>query len=387
MTHSTDETRRRFYHRWSPFERMVIIVLAFAVVSMVATPLVQRGVDRQQNALIEQRAKEARECLSDRIDAIHDYLDSRGELADRDRINENRDDVADNLVLQSFAEAARTGNNAPALRALARWEEAQEKIVAEEKRISRDREEKPLPEFPEGDCLKELEAITPGPTDEPKDDGAKDDGDGGVSSGSDSSSSSSSSDGSDGSPRERARALGPPAETAEVVAGATGAMEATVAPRHPATCPRAVAATTPTTRWWTSISTSPASSVCRSPTRVSRESPHRRVDCSTRRHHMSDHALFVLKGVIAFIAIMLYGFHLWQIRNKQMEVDQVARFIALFFGGIAVFGPSVDQIADGIKWEGRHLFPLAFVITLCVAAVLSIRAEHRRQHGKGLHEA
>ena len=198
MSHSTEEERRRFYHRWSPFERMTIVILAIAVISMVATPLVQRGVDEQQNALIEKRAKEARECLSDRIDAIHDYLDSRGELADRDRINENRDDVADNRVLQSFAEAARTGNNAPALRALARWEEAQKEIVAEEKRIDRDRKEEPLPEFPEGDCLKELEAITPGPTDEPKGDGAEDNGDGGVSSGSDSSSGSSGSDSSPG---------------------------------------------------------------------------------------------------------------------------------------------------------------------------------------------
>ena len=102
---------------------------------------------------------------------------------------------------------------------------------------------------------------------------------------------------------------------------------------------------------------------------------------------MSDHGFFVLKGVVAFAGIMLYSFHLWQIRNKKMDGDQVSRFVALFFGGGAVFLASLDQIEQDVAYERRHLAALVFVVALLISSVWSICAEHRRVHNKGLHEA
>lgn len=154
MTHPRPR-HRRWFERWSPFERTVVVVLTFAVLAMIGQYVTQRSIDARQDRDRTAASEAQRECLADRLAALHDYLDARAELADRDRVNENRDDIVDNRVLRSFAEAGRTGDPGPALRALAAWEEAQKDIAATEEQINRDRLEKPLPEFPAGSCSDE----------------------------------------------------------------------------------------------------------------------------------------------------------------------------------------------------------------------------------------
>lgn len=95
---------------------------------------------------------------------------------------------------------------------------------------------------------------------------------------------------------------------------------------------------------------------------------------------MNEQVFFTGKGIVAFIALMLYVFHLWQIRNKQMPNDQMWRFLALFLGAAVVFYGSYEQIQDTVEIEPRNVGGLIFAIVTFIAAVKSIRAERRRMN-------
>lgn len=93
---------------------------------------------------------------------------------------------------------------------------------------------------------------------------------------------------------------------------------------------------------------------------------------------MSDEHFYALKGVVAFFAIMLYSYHLWQIRNRQMPDDQKWRFIALFLASTTIFYASYEQINESATLNPRNVGGLITAVAICIAAYKSIRAEHSR---------
>lgn len=155
MSHSLEETRRRFYQEWSPFDRIVAATLAFAVASIIALAL----ISSQQDARLQEQDKAQQECLRDRQDALRDYLETRGALADRDR-------TAVAAVISSLAASGRSDfqNRKRLVKTLQRYEKVQEEIAAI-------RKETPLPEFPAGECLDEPGSTPGGSTPSPDEGG------------------------------------------------------------------------------------------------------------------------------------------------------------------------------------------------------------------------
>ena len=90
---------------------------------------------------------------------------------------------------------------------------------------------------------------------------------------------------------------------------------------------------------------------------------------------MTDHELFVLKGVIAFFGFMLLLYHM-MVTSEDMSVARALRYVALLSAAGAVSFASQEQIRMDVEWERRQWGGMVTAVLIVVCAIASILEDH-----------
>lgn len=89
-------------------------------------------------------------------------------------------------------------------------------------------------------------------------------------------------------------------------------------------------------------------------------------------------AFFIAKGVIAFTGALLLVAHMWQDRQKPMQLGQRLRYISLLTFAVSIVGRSAIQVQDHREVDGGAKTAFACATVLLVAMVVSIKESNQR---------